>query len=283
MNESKLSELLEQAGERTPVSPPPIDAMRSGATRRRRRRTAVWSAAGTALAVAAVIGASTMLTNNGTSPLEQPPVAAATPTAVVPEGLRLVGVGHTAIAVPKDWPPNQLKCGSPSKDTVIVDPGPQPACFTPLPDGVESVQIDSKPAFEFKAEQTFELHGVQAQRQRTVCKTRETGNPVCAGAVLIPSRNVWIRAESSTSAAEVDKLLGQIWFVQDAIGVPGFRSLDPETSTDKYLAVLRSAGFKGKVVTKADPGMPKGSLLAVSPAPGTMLPNGSPVTVTVAR
>ncbi|MFC9689786.1 PASTA domain-containing protein [Kribbella sp. NPDC056951] len=280
MNESKLSELLEQAGERTAVNPPPIDAMRSGATRRRRRRTAVWSAAGTAVAVAAVIGGSTALTNNGASPLEQPPVAGGTPTATVPDNVRLVGVGHTAVAVPKDWATNQLKCGTPTKNTVIVDPGAQGYCLPPYPAGVESVQIGSKPASEFKADETFEVEGVQAQRQRTVCVKRNKV-PVCTGAVLIPSRNIWIQAESSTGEAEVGKALEQIWFVQDATGVPGFQTLELETSQAKYLAALKDYGLVPTIVSKPAPGVPKGAVTAVSPTPGTMVPNGSTVTVTV--
>ncbi|MFB6721985.1 PASTA domain-containing protein [Kribbella sp. NPDC056345] len=279
MNESKLSELLEQAGERTAVNPPPIDAMRSGATRRRRRRTAVWSAAGTAVAVAAVIGASTALTNNGATPLEQPPVAA----SPVPENLRLVGVGHTAIAVPKSWGTNQLKCGTPTKNTVIVDPGPQGYCFLAQAAGIVSVRIGTKPAVEFRADETFQLNGVEAQRQRTVCTAWDADRPTtCTGAVLIPSRNVWIRAVSSAGDEAVGNALEQIWFVKDSIGVPGFRSLDLETSTDKYLAELRAAGFEWTIKTKVEPGAPKGSVLAVSPAPGTMVPNGSTLTLTLA-
>ncbi|GAA1666474.1 hypothetical protein GCM10009745_05880 [Kribbella yunnanensis] len=283
MNESKLSELLEQAGERTAVNPPPIDAMRSGATRRRRRRTAVWSAAGTAVAVAAVIGGSTALTNNGASPLEQPPVAGRTPTATVPDDVRLVGVGHTAVAVPKDWATNQLRCGTPTKNTVIVDPGPQGYCFLQQAAGIVSVQIGSKPAVEFKADETFQLNGVEAQRQRTVCTASDADRPTtCAGAVLIPSRNVWVRAVSSADAEAVGKALEQIWFIQDATGVPGFQSLDLDTSKADYAQELGKVGLQAEFATKQEPGVPKGSVIAVSPRPGTMVPNGSTVTVTLA-
>jgi hypothetical protein len=33
------------------------------------------------------------------------------------------------VFVPKDWPRNRLRCGTPAEDTVVVDPGPQPMCL----------------------------------------------------------------------------------------------------------------------------------------------------------
>ncbi|MET7277506.1 PASTA domain-containing protein [Kribbella sp. NPDC005582] len=275
MNEAKLTELLEHAGERTAVSPPPIDAMRSGATRRRRRRTAVWSAAGTALAVAAVIGASTVLTNNDAIPLPQPPVAA----NPVPEGMRLVGLGHAAIAVPKEWPTNKLKCGTPTAATVIVDPGPQGYCYLKR-GSVDSVEIAPMPMNPEKPGSTIEVKpngtvdGVPAYREAVSF----TNTTLCGESVQIPSLKVWMTVYASKECPPGN----QIRILPDLTGVPGFRSLDLETSQAKYVAALKGYGLVATVVSKPASGVPKGSVTAVSPAPGTMVPNGSTVTVTVA-
>lgn len=225
MNEHKLSELLERAADRTPVNPPPVAAMRTGATRRRRRRTALWSVGGTAVAVAAVIGGSTLL-GPGAKPIDQPPVAAPPPAAApVPAGMRLVGVGNAAVAVPKTWGTNKLRCGTPEVDTVVVDVGAQPMCAIARRPGVESIDLGAEPRFDFKATETIEIDGVAAQREKTTCVTTNPGT-VCAGSVLIPSLKAWFRAESSTSAAEVDRILEQIRVVPDQVGVPGFQALN---------------------------------------------------------
>lgn len=99
---------------------------RAGAARRRRRRAAALSAVGMAAAVVAVGG--TMVLVGGPNPA--PPVASTPP---VPAATRLVGIGHAAIAVPTQWAANQLGCGTPLKDTVIIDAGPQNLCLVDRP------------------------------------------------------------------------------------------------------------------------------------------------------
>ncbi|TDD59774.1 PASTA domain-containing protein [Kribbella antibiotica] len=285
MNEAKLTELLEQVGDRTAVSPPPIDAMRSGATRRRRRRTAIWSAAGTAVAVAAVIGGSTVLTNNETTPFPQPPVAA----NPVPEGMRLVGLGHAAIAVPQDWPTNKLKCGTPTAATVIVDVGPQALCALPR-GNVESIEIARMPVNPEKPGSTIEvkpngtIDGVPAYRESVAL----TDAPLCGESVKIPSQKLWITAYAKDCEA-LDQMLDQFRIVDDQTGIPGFQNLELEflgqgleTPQAMYEASLKAYGLVPTVVSKPAAGAPKGAVIEVSPVPGTMVPNGSTVTVTVA-
>ncbi|MFI5730595.1 PASTA domain-containing protein [Kribbella sp. NPDC051587] len=280
MNEAKLTELLERAGDRTAVNPPPIDAMRSGAARIRRRRTAVWSAAGTALAVAAVIGGSTALTNNTTTVVPQPPVAG----NPVPEGMRLVGLGHVAIAVPKTWATNKLHCGTPTVDSVIVDPGPQGYCLVPRAAGVESIELGPLPADP--AEPNAEIDGVPVAKQPEACTLvgSLTGQKVnfCSASVQIPSLKLTITAAVQGEGMEPTQMLERVFVVPDLTGVPGFQTLDLETSQAKYLAALKADGLVPEIVSKPAPGVPKGSVTAVSPVAGTMVPNGSTVTVTVA-
>ena len=109
----KLTDLLERTAEQTPVGPPPLDSLYAGAARRRHRRTAGLVAA-TVVAVAAVIGASTLVIFRG-------PTASVTSSTPVPPAMRLVGFGHGAIAVPASWPTNKSHCGTPVQDTVLID------------------------------------------------------------------------------------------------------------------------------------------------------------------
>jgi hypothetical protein len=281
MIESKLTEILERAGERTNVGPPPIEAIRAGAARRRRRRAAALSAVGVAAAVVAVGG--TMLLAGGPSVTNPAPPAASTPP--VPAATRVVGIGHAAIAVPEQWARNQLHCGTPQKDTVIIDAGAQGLCQTPYPDGVESVYVASRMRIDFRADETFQIDGVRAERQRTRCTVDSLSRvTVCSGAVFIPSLNVAFRAESSTSPGEVGRILERITIVPDKVGVPEPQFNAPNQavrSGEQYAEWLTELGLKPNIQTKNSPGHTPGDTLAVSPSPGTMLTPGATVTVTV--
>jgi hypothetical protein len=300
MNESQLTELLEQAGDRTVVGPAPIGAMRAGAARRRRRRTAVISLAAAAGVVVAV-GGTALLVAPGTGP-GKTQVPAATkgtshatnpvPTATngVPAGRRLVGLGHVAVAVPPEWGTNQVRCGTPLSDTVLINGWLTQLCSIPRPDGVESVELgQGEPGpvyrFAFKPDEQFEIDGVLAQRQRTTCTPGNLGRaPVCTGSVFLPSTGVWFRAQSSTGAAEVDRILGQIVVLPDRVGAPeyaGAMSKGDGSSGRKYADKLRALGLRVETKTAQSPNYTPGELLKVAPFPGTMLPQGATVTITV--
>ncbi|TDW75150.1 PASTA domain-containing protein [Kribbella pratensis] len=251
---------------------------RAGAARRRRRAAAL-SAVGVAAAVGAVDG--TLLLAGGPSVTNPAPPAASTPP--VPAATRLVGIGHAAIAVPTQWATNQLHCGTPLKDTVIIDAGPQNLCEAPYPKGVESVMVRSGMPIDFRADETFQLDGVRAQRQRTTC-TGDNPVTVCSGAVFIPSLDVAFQAESSTNAGEVHSVLARIMIVPDKIGVPEpmFSESNPAARFgEEYEDRLTALGLKPNIHTRKSPGSIPGTVLAVSPPAGTMLTPGATVTVTV--
>ncbi|HZX01887.1 PASTA domain-containing protein [Kribbella sp.] len=230
--------------------------------------------------MAAVIGSTTVLTSH--KPL--PPAAAPTPA---PPTLRLVGFGHAAIAVPADWPRNRSRCGTPQQNTVqIDDPSMYTECGTTRPDNVDSVQMSSSPTVGFQADRTFVIHGLQAERQQTSCRNDWNGTKVCSGVVSIPSLNVWFRAESSTSAENVDRMLSRIQIVPDQVGVPDPWSVTgPPTGPllSGYTPLLTEAGLKVQSRRVKSPNYPSGTILGVSPATGTMLRLGATVTVTVAK
>jgi PASTA domain len=280
MIETKLTDLLEHTADQTPVGPPPLAALRAGAVRRRRRRTAGLAAVAV-VAVGAVIVGSNLLT----PPTRTGPVTSPTP-APPPPAMRLVGFGHAVIAIPADWPTNKSSCGTPQQDTVqIDDPTAANLCMINRPVGVDSVQLTgAPPSLDYHADETIVIDGVQAQRQRTSCLDGWQEARVCSGAVSIPALKVWFRTESSTGAAEVDRMLARVQITPERSGVPSYRSLARTvqgTLAADYAVVLRQDGLKARYRTERSPSYPRGLILGVSPAPGTMLASGSTVTVTV--
>jgi len=282
-----LTDLLERTAAQTPVGEPPLDALYAGATRRRRRRT-VGLTALTAVAVGAAIAGPTLLTSTTPNAPVTSPTPAPTTAAPVPPAMRLVAFGHAAIAVPAAWPTNKSRCGTPQEDTVqIDDPTAAQFCQSHRPKGVESVQLTgAPPSLDYHADEAIVIDGVPAQRQRTSCRDGWQGTRVCSGAVGIPSLKVWFNAESSTSAAEVDRILDRIQILRDRSGVPSYSSLGgpPFNPIAKnYGPLLLAAELKALYKWVTAPGYPSGTILGVSPAVGTLLPVGTTVTVTIAR
>jgi hypothetical protein len=198
----------------------------------------------------------------------------------------MVGLGHAAIAVPRDWGTNQAVCGTPRADTVLVDLSIVNLCLAYRPAGVESVElISGAPKHDFRVDETTTVDGVPAQRQRTTCTDGSSHQvPVCSGTVFIPSLDVAFRAESSTSAAEVDRILARIVIVPGRFGVPGYRTVDRDGQQPlgaEYADTLRRAGLKPVLRTRKSP-YPAGTIFTAAPAPGTMLAPGATVTITVA-
>ncbi|WBQ03531.1 PASTA domain-containing protein [Kribbella sp. CA-293567] len=286
MNESELTDLLERAGEQTPVGPPPLEALHAGARRRRRRRTAaVSSAAAAAVLIAA--GGTALLVAPGTNPKIP---AASTPPSALPAEMRLVGLGHVGVTVPKEWGTGQVRCMTPQQDTVLVGPRPAHFCATSRPAGVESVELgagDPGPhyRFGFRPDVRFELDGVRAERQRTSCAAGGFGGgDVCSGMVYFPTLKIWFRAESSTNAGEVDRILERIRVVPDRVGVPEHEQLLPNGSDvtgQRYADLITSLGLRPVIITAKSPNYPAGELLRVSPVPGTMVTPGTKITLTV--
>jgi hypothetical protein len=212
-----------------------------------------------------------------------PPVTSPAPP---PVATRLVGIGHTAIAVPTTWGTNQLTCATPKADTVVIDVGATTLCGMPRPAGVESVHIGrgAPGMFPFHADEKYEIDGVPAQRQRTTCDVNGWNRvQVCSAAVWIPSRDIWFWAQSSTDADEVDRILQRILLVPDRVAVPLYRTYDQYgrgPSVNDYAAELTRLGLKPVLRAIKSPNYETGTILTVSPGSGTMLAPGATVTVT---
>lgn len=139
MTDHNLTNLLQQASDRVQVGAPPIAEMIAGARRERRRRM-VTVALASAAAVVATVGGAALLAPLNDSPKPNPDVASPSDVVTLP-GTRLVGLGHAAIAVPTGWGTNKSRCGTPQKDTVVIDVGAIGYCAVSRPARVESVEI----------------------------------------------------------------------------------------------------------------------------------------------
>jgi hypothetical protein len=285
VTEQRLSEILERTAERLPVGPPPVSAMVEDAGRTRRRRTLTAALAG-ATAIVAVAVTSVVLSSPYGSSSPQPPVVSPPPVSP-PAGMRFVGIGHAAIAVPEKWGTNETRCGTPKRDTVVIDATVIPACGADRPGGVDSVELTTGGRrFDFTADETVVIDGVSADRQATTCADWGASGEVCDGTVFIPSLNVSFRAESSTDAATVDRILEQVRILPGRVGVPGIDSVDLSQqgrAVRKYRATLEVAGLAAEVRTELRRRFPSGWIVKVAPQPGTMVTPGTVVTVTLAR
>lgn len=233
----------------------------------------VLASAAAVITVLAVIGTTNVLTSSGTSGSVTIPGPEPAPVA-----MRQVGFGHAAISVPKVWGTNFSRCGTPRKDTVLIDdPSVASSCQRQRPAKVDSVELRSTPTVDFQADEAFTIDGVRAERQRTVCL--EGG--LCRGAVGVPSLQVWFRAESSTSAEEVDRTLAGIEIVKNRIGVPSYQSQAARPTGAAYAKKLGQLGLKARFLTRKSQSYRVGEIFGVSPRPGTLLTPGATVTVTV--
>ncbi|MCZ4498780.1 MAG: hypothetical protein JWQ74_1333 [Marmoricola sp.] len=282
MTDEKLTELLERAAERVPVSPAPLAEITDGARRGRRRRAAQATCGVSAVIAATIVGtALTVGSNHGGSPGRTTPAPAVVPAS----GMRLVALGHAAIAVPESWGTNEASCGTPVKNTVIIGGGDTDTCRLAVTPRVDSVELDQgRPGYPFKATGAVTVDGVAAERQATTCPpvtTRARYRP-CTGAVYLPSLDTSFSA-AAPSAARVDAILARIQVLPDRVGVPNYVSFANEGqghSRAQYAAALRALGLRVAVKTEQSPGITPGFIVGASPAGGTVLKPGDTVTIT---
>lgn len=278
MTDRDLTDLLERLGERVEVSPPPLAAMTRAADGTRRRRTA-W-VVGSAAAAVVVVAAGTQIVGDGMTDGRDP--APSSPAArPVPDGMRLVGIGHAAIAVPEEWGRNHLGCGTPTKDTFALDVGVIPACLIPRPAGVDAVWLHEDDAFGRGEE--IKIDGTPATRTPVTCSPGQNEGAVvtCSASVYVPSADVRFEASSSTSRERVDELLDEVRILDRRAGVPPYRGLTWDMPFKAYAKRLREVGLEPVKVERRIQGPAAGMVIEASPPSGTVLPEGSEVRVVV--
>lgn len=299
MTDHDISELLDRLGERTTVSEPPTAVMLADAARLRRRRT-TWVASLAAASVAVVLGGVALSTagqDDGSGGREETPLTTSpspSPTPV-PEGMRLVGIGTIGIAVPEEWGTNRTRCGTPEHDTVVIDQGVVCAALFPRPDDVESIELSEGRRFEFEEDgattTAFEQNGLTGQRIATTCgRGGIWGAGSCRSLVYLPAHDVTFIAESSSrdGREQVEAMLGWIQPLpagQVAVrGITDVRYYGPDRQKDagtRYGELLQELGLRASYVEESRAAMTPGFILGVDPAPGTVVPLGTQVTVTV--
>ncbi len=285
MTEHDLSDLLERLGDRAPVSSPPTSAMLAAAGRARRRRTA-WAAVGAATAVAAVTGSVAVLgqQDSPSDRVARPPVSE--PTAVVaPSGTHPVGQGRIVAAVPDEWSRNALRCGTPQRDTVVVDVGVIETCATARPAGVDSIWFGGGLRMSDATDLVVdEIAGLPTRRTAIDCREGFGGSPVCSTTVYFAEDDVQIMVESSTNRSQVERMLEWIYTVDGPVPVPGYQdsNLDhqDDDAAEHYRTELAEVGLEVRKVAEKRPGIKPGYILDVDPLPGTVLEPGATVTVT---
>jgi hypothetical protein len=284
MTDHDLTDLLERSAGRVPVGAPPVREMLADADRLRRRRTRLRVGAvvlGTAVVVAGIASIAELDRGRGSADVRPTGPDTTTP---VPAGRRLVGVGQTAIAVPDDWATNAIQCGTAVRPTVVVDVPVIETCGLVTPDVHDNVWIDEGGnRAMFSPDVDFEIDGVAAQRDTPVCTRYRGSIAQCSGTVFVPSANASYRAQAAT-AQRVEEILSWIRVVPDLVAVPGFGDANVAHQDDDagahYRAELEGAGLLVEVRTEPRPGQEPGSVLDVSPRPGTMVDPGETVTVT---
>lgn len=289
MTDHDLSDLLDRLGERTDVGTPPTAAMIARAARLRRRRTAVGAVVAAASVLAVVGGtmivASTPTGDDGEVPEPGPETSAPT-TEPVPAGMRLVAFGRIGILIPEGWATNATRCGTPTKETVVVDEGVVRTCLWIAPKVHDSVWVAQGAGSAPRDGESVTIGGLEASWTAARCEPDGASQTVCSGSVMFPDEGVWFRARSAT-AAGVDRILDRVTPVPDGqVGVPGTSQIlygrDTQDHSGKlYGDLLRGTGLQVRYLEEVRAAFTPDFILGVEPAPGTVVPVGSTVTVHV--
>lgn len=274
MSEIDLPGQLEAAVARLDVGPPPVDTLLARGRRRRRRRTAGQTAL-TVVAIAAVGWLGVALPEDDRVP--EPPTTAAS-TTDPPDGSRLFGYGNAFFVLPETWGVDALHCGTPVENTVITNlgNGATELCLIERPpvDVVEIWYGKPRQGHAFGRYDPTSVDGVPAEITPVRCWQSQT-RQLCRRALHVPSSNVTFVAEGPDDA-DLDTLLGRVEILEDRVVVPFAHD-------GELIPVLEAAGVDVRTREQVEHGRDAGTVLSVSPVPGSVVRRGDVVTVTVAR
>ncbi len=288
MNEHDLIDALDERVTDVPVGAAPIDTMTRAARGARRRRGLGAGLAAAVVVAGIALGTAALVSGEGSGGDSVDVASDAPAWQSPPAGMRYVGLGHAAIAVPADWPDNATSCGTPARSTVIIDVGVTCLALFPYPADTDSVEV--RPAYEgedFSTWTPVESGGVEALRVDDDPMPGLDGGAAVSGASLyLPDEGVVFRAQSSISPDNVSSLLEGVAVFEDAVAVPGFQMVTTEAqeaAAQAYFDVLEEQGLVGEQVDQLDKRKyPSGWVISTDPVPGTLVAPGSTVQVTVA-
>ncbi len=284
MSEDELFDTL-GAADALETGAPPVGAIVERG-RRDRRRLRVAALVGAAAAVVAVVGGVALVSGGpeaGIAPADQPdsaqdeapdPAPGADPVPAPPEGSRWVGKAGAMVAVPADWPTNELECRTPVADTVVLDPGIRPACVVPRPAGVSSVELRTDDT-QLRGEVEDLGDGVR----RGPAECQESGG-VCTTVVRVEELGVSIYVDSP-DAELVEQITASAQRVPEgAVVVPTRANESLFLGAEGRAGYLRQLSAAGLEADPA-PGLDPDGTFAIEPAPGSVVAEGS--TVRLAR
>jgi hypothetical protein len=285
MDAQQLMDRLEERAAEIPVGPPPIGLMRTRARRQRQGRMAVLASAAAVAAIAAGLawqgtggadgGSGTPIASEGPSDPDLPP-----------DGYQYVGVGDLVAAVPQSWTRNETNCGTPTVDTVIIDPGPTCLMLVPRPVDVDSLTINPG-LVDFDTNGYAEVAVGDEVALRSPIRRLDDGT--FWQSVILPDADVSFVAESSSAdgKAVVGDLLDHLTVLREHTTVPGFQDLGLEPGSgrmvDAYVRRLRDLGLQAEVSTGKGGGLDAGTVLEVAPAVGSVVAPGDTIRVVAAR
>jgi hypothetical protein len=293
MDENDLVTALEERADDVTPGPAPIDRMTRDAGAVRRRRGLL--AGGLAVAVVvAVVAVGVAVLPGDDAGREGPPVAGDPAGAdLPPDGFTYVGMNGAAIAVPEDWPRDDVECNGVPKggSTIVVDAG-DVFCglYTPFPADTDAVTVAYAEAAPPEAASwtPVDVDGVEALRSPTGTAEPDPalgGGAVTEASLYLPEQDVLFTVQSSVAPERVEELLAGVAVLDGHVGVPGYRDLglDGERADDAYVERLRAAGLE-VVLTEQRDRMARtpGEVISVDPAPGTIVDPSSPVEVVYA-
>jgi hypothetical protein len=279
MTEDEATTLFGEAADAITSSPvPPTSRLIAGGQRIRRRRQRLLGVGGLAAVASLIVGAGALWFSGSDNSADN--LASHTPSAT-----RLVGIGRVVVAVPASWSTNDASCNQPNADTVFF-PFPQDCIGLPRP-GVSSLAI-SDVAWREVGFVKEDLHpgrpvdGLHVRESDLSCVV-----DACSQSVAVPSDHAYFRIQVAGQGAEA-----VAHAIRDSLRVlPQDRVTVPFDSASRFVGYtgdqasqfLQAHGLNVTVVTVTASDHASGSLVAMDPQPGSVLPSNAVVTLTVAK
>lgn len=286
MNEQDLTQLLERAAARAPIKALALDEITSEGQSlppRRRPILLLGVVAATTLTVLGLVVAQQTFGGGALddAPLTSPPISPPE-RPVVPAGTRLVGMGQVVVAVPKNWATEIGGCYDlPLQNRVFFPSGENPSCAGKRPPDTSSAQFyDSRSSsvtgLVSKAVVPDEVNGVSVLR----APKRSAGDAgVVEGAMVVPSEHLLIWVDSPDAEVVTDILNSVMSLPEGYVAIPS-----AEGSWEATREAMVRVGLEVSV-TRTDAfinGTRAGDIIHTAPALGSVVEEGSSVTVVIA-
>lgn len=291
LTDDETRTLLREAVSDLTVNPPAADfILRQGRSSRRRTRV-LRVASGAAAVTTVVVGSAVALdgadrADRSAAPVTPAPTASSSPDrgTVAQRGTRLVGVGRVAVAVPRGWGTNEVRCGEAIRNTVIFfDPVASrekcsgemvgPSSLTIAPADSRSREVTERIDL---ATDAASVGGLTVRRSPVPTRASE---PATFTAVLVvPDENVVMWARSSRRHL-VDRIVDSLRRLapDEVVVPPRARGLKATTTA------IRNAGLRVREHHVYRSGLVNNFLMSSDPPLGSVVPRGSTVTLRVSN